>query len=206
MVCSLRWSCLFALLVCAGCQPALPPGELVGDFHVVGTLEENTCGSSGIDPIDPLIFDVEIRADRGDGIWRMDRQTVVRGGLDDEGRFTFTTRTQIDLPRPADPELGNGCTLEQREVIRGVLEMDDGIADAGLEAGVGDAGAQDRDAGDAGDAGRPLARGFEAENTIELVPTPGSQCAYALAIYGGPFLILPCQVKYTLDATARAPR
>jgi len=175
---------LAAVGVC-GCAPRYP-GEPVGTFHVVGALVENTCGASAVPAFDPLVFDVEVRADRGQGFWRRPMLPVVSGTYGRDGAFRFSTVSQAKVLDPIE-ELGlPGCVVTQTEVVSGQLRelsADGGTyADAGDASDLADAGMPDHDASldDDADAGE-IALGLSGDNTVALSPTPGSACAAATA-------------------------
>lgn len=202
------------LVALAACAPQYP-GEPVGSFHVVGALVENTCGPAAVPAFDPLVFDVEVRADRGQGFWRRPMLPVVSGTYGRDGAFRFSSATQTKILDPIE-ELGlPGCFVTQTEVVSGRVRPEDpdagALGDGGDDARMADAG-QTIDAGSDGgahadadaDAG-PGTMALEGDNTVELVPIAGSVCGPATSAEGGPFLALPCSIHYTLTGTARAP-
>lgn len=185
----MRW-CVLAIAL-LGCEQPGYPGQSIGSFHVVGALESNACGAA-VPALDRIEFDVELRAESGAGYWRRVDAPIVTGTYDDEeSAFEFRSTIQIPVIAPEPDLMVRGCTLEQREEVRGIVEW----------AVPPDAGAPDPDAGD-----QPQA--LEAESlaglsTIAFSPTPGSDCTATTAPAGGPFAALPCLVEYDLDGTPR---
>jgi hypothetical protein len=193
---------LSAVLLTSGCVPEYP-GEVVAAFHVIGALEENACGATAVPAIDPIVFDVEIRNDRGRGFWRQADAPVISGTFDDEdGEFAFRTTRQVPVIAP-EPETGvRGCAVEQREEVSGtvthVLVLADGaVADAspGPDAGTGEA--------PDGAAQPDTTAELTGESRVTFTPVPGSDCTAALAVAGGPFAALPCMIRYRLDGDER---
>ncbi len=179
---------------------------------MTGALVENTCGP-GFPVLDTLDFEVEVRGENAVGYWRLRRQPIVAGSFRaDDGAFEFRRNASV-VAWPADVEVA-GCTLEQREVIRGRVSGDAGDAgtaaddaganDAGVvaDAGPNDAGAlADAGAADGGTDEPPLV----GEHVIELVVTRGADCAPLLAAQGGEFDALPCRARYTLRGQPTSP-
>lgn len=185
------WLLLGGTLLSA-CTPHYP-GEPVGSFRVVGSLEDNLCGPQAVPATDPVVFSVEIRRDGAQAWWRRPDAPLVEGVVEPDGTFRFhgTGRRVVVAP---NPDAGvPGCALDQQEELTirltGEVGADAGVgADAAIEtlgdAAVGDAGA------------RP---GLEGRHTIHLTPSAGSNCTPALAAAGGPFLAIPCDVDYALS-------
>ena len=182
---------LLGLLACfGGCEPSWP-GTSVGTFRVVGSLVENTCGP-GFPVLDTVEFAVEVRDDHPVGYWRLPRQPLVTGSYDDGG-FEFRRFASV-VAWPADVDVV-GCTLEQREVIRGNVT----ISEEG-DAGTADAGVGDRtDAGNAaGDGGAAATPTLTGEHVIDIVVARDQDCAALLDASDGKFDALPCRARYTL--------
>ena len=178
---------LLALLTGA-CHQTFP-GEALGSFDVVGHLEHNECGQSAVPAVDPMHFAVEIRDDRGQVVWRRAGQPIVNG-MEQEGALVFHSLRPLPL-FGRDLDTGRaGCTLAQREVVRVRLA---------------EATAEDAGVADPSDAGGEAGLALEGENWMQLIPTEGSDCTPALAVVGGPFAALPCEVRYTLEGSAREP-
>lgn len=193
----------FVLPLGTACRaPTTPTTPTEGDpYLVTGTLTSNAC-APGLDPIDPLVFATEIRAEDGIAYWRIGGQPWIPGTLDRTGHFHFTVRTDVEIYPPmrgTDPDFDPGtagCTVSMIESIDGRIEeteLDGGVSDAQAEPDAGAVG----DA-DASDAGAAVARTFEATNRIELVPHSGSDCSRALLSAGGAFPSLPCAAEYSL--------
>jgi hypothetical protein len=207
------------LLACLA-TPA-PEGDLVGDYVVEGVLEANECGAA-VPANDTITLRVQIRRDGDLASWRTPAGGVVRGTHSD-GDYAFSVASTIPLFE-GDPEVGTaGCSLDQIERIEVgamVVSEDAGVVDAGeVDAGEVDAGEVDAgevDAGEVGDAGVPEAgqdadaavattTSFSGRSILRYRPSAGSSCAPALAIYGGPFDELPCEVRYRLQSSPSEP-
>ncbi len=200
---------LGALLVgtLAGCNPPVWPGEPVGTFHVVGTLEDNTCGTMAVPAQEEVVFSAEIRTDGSQAFWRRPQAAIIYGAVGADGTFTFRLETQASLTG-ADPDGGTAnCVLSRQEVLAvRVMPSDDGgvpAGDGGGPAGNGsDAGADDGGAAN-GDAGAALM--LEGTHDITFTPVAGSDCTLATAASGGPFLGLPCALHYQLAGLQGTP-
>ena len=204
---------VFIALTCAaGCEPAYP-GTALGTYDVVESLTENTCGS-GLPALSTVQLEVELRTDGVLGYWRLPRQAAITGSYrDSDGAFEFRTVRAV-VAWGADVDNGVlGCTIEQREVLRGTAvsttasdaSVDGSTSDAATDAALADAGALEGDAGNPTDAGATEAPELlVGEHTVEIVPTHGSDCGALLAASGGTFDALPCRARYALSGVAAA--
>jgi len=181
------------------CAQGGAPGTLVGKYAVRGVLTENTCGS-GLSPVNPLTFDVQLRHDDGVGYWTQGKNAANTGTLQADGSFRFTTsQTQVvsqgspqqnlqpsDFVRSPDSNFdlaqGAGCALTVTETITGTLRRWNHLEGAVVPAA------------ESGDD-------MSGSDTITVAPSSGSNCDATLAAYGGNFAALPCQVHYTLRGT-----
>lgn len=181
---------LVSLSGCAFVEDQEPPAS-VGTFAVQGTVEQNTCGFAAM----PMPSTYEVNAELsglpgGAATWRWESQgTTVNGSVTTTGVYRFTTTRQM-LMIPADPfyEI-RGCTLEERsEVSLTVTPMpmadDAGIAPIPMDA-------------DGGVGTRTLSGTY----TVDMYPTPGSDCSALLGANGGNFQAIPCQAKSKLTGT-----
>lgn len=182
-------------MVSLGCQPRELPGESVGIYRVVGTLEENSCGSTGLQAVDPLLFNVEIRDDDGIGVWAIGQKPFILGTIKSNGDFLFrledrfTVRPPQPEPDPEpnpesffDPETYREpaeCYLSQVEVIRGT------VASEGRASSL--------------DGGADAIVDLFGSDTIDVQPILNADCSDVLASVGGPFETLPCRTVYTLE-------
>lgn len=170
------------------CRPgaSAPSGDSLGTFTVQGALRESGC-APGLEPIDPIEFQVELSRTGGSLMWRMPGGRPVPGTIAADGDFHLRTMTQAEA-WPADPDMGiTGCTIAQVETIDGTLTMPPSPGDGGDAA-------QD----DALDGGAPMVASLEATNRIEIVPVAGSDCSPLLLVNGGSFPSLPCAAGYEL--------
>jgi len=185
--------CAVSTAVLAGCKPNEIPGESIGVYRVVGTLEENSCGPTGLPANNPLLFEVEIRDDEGIGVWALEEKPFILGTIKHNGEFLFRLEDRFSVrpeeiePEP-DPELFTDpeayrepqeCHLSQVEVIRGTVALDeksryrDGAVDGDVD--------------------------LIGSDSINIQPTSNSDCRDLLASVGGPFSTLPCKAFYTLE-------
>lgn len=212
-----------ALTVVSACEPSYP-GVPLGTYGVVETLDANTCGA-GLPVLATVTFDVELRASGAVGYWRMPASGPIAGSYREaDGAFEFrstiaTVAWAADLPNGIA-----GCTLEQRETIRGTVtpinvSVDGAVNDAAVSDGdaaheIADAGVADAssdtalDGGNRSDAGSSDAGSSEAlellvgEHSVDIVVVSGSDCAALLTAHGGSFDLMPCRVHYTISGTA----
>ncbi|MCA9531676.1 MAG: hypothetical protein KC543_16220 [Myxococcales bacterium] len=153
------------------CNPD-PPGEPAGTYAVQGTLVENTCGPGVAAVPDPLSFNAELRVDPdGPVYWRRAGRPIVTG-VAKGNAYQFQSRGSYPISGVEQ------CTLSENNDLTFTVE--------GAEAA-------DRDAG-AG-AGTTLS----GKLVTLFAASSGSDCRRLLAVNGGPWLALPCQVTYTLD-------
>lgn len=199
-----------SLIVAAGgCTLPEPPGELVGEYAVDGTLMLNSCGTEAVPAVDPLRFQVQLRDDEGVGLWLM-APPPRSGMLTTDGAFEFELERfypvdpdpnqrvspellttdpeayvdEVSLDRfdPAAANAGPGCTLRVVERIEGVLNRR--LVDV-----------QDMETAALGDPDADLV----ADNRIEVRAASGSNCSFVMQEAGGPFEELPCELRYTLE-------
>jgi hypothetical protein len=207
-----------ALVFVSACEPSYP-GVPLGTYGVVETLDANTCGA-GLPVLATVTFDVELRASGAVGYWRMPASGPIAGSYREaDGAFEFrstlaTVAWAADLPNGIA-----GCTLEQRETIRGTVtpinvSVDGAVSDATVSDGdaaheIADAGIADAssdtalDGGNGSDAGSSEALELlVGEHTVDIVVVSGSDCAALLTAQGGSFDLMPCRVHYTISGTA----
>jgi hypothetical protein len=194
------------LLALLGCEPADRPGDLVGRYDVTGALTRNDCGSSALPAEDPLLFEVEIRDNGGEGLWFLGSPNAISGTLELGGVFRFQhdqlvevvapgTRTVVDPQDPNDfldpePDIkvnAAGCQMRVVETVDGALHRDS-RGDAGVGEPIGDEVAAD----------------LIGTNQIEVAVVAGSDCSASMSSNGGPFLELPCVAEYALTGTLLA--
>jgi hypothetical protein len=213
--------------VLTACEPAYP-GEALGTYTLVATLERHGCGGAAVPVRDRLSYEVELRADRGVGYWRRPGEPLV-SGLCDGRSFSFGASVLVPVLAP-DPDTGYpGCTLEQRQTIAGtvvpVVAADGGgvpgadaapTGGAGTDGDAGPGGASDGGTNDGArsdgaatdggttDGGAPTL--VEATDEIVFAPAPGSDCTPLLAAAGGPWTALPCTIRYRIVGTAAQAR
>ena len=162
-----------------GCDPSLP-GEVVGAFHVVMRLEENSCGSRVVPFADGQKYAVELRREADVGFWRLPESPPVQGRWqDDSFAFEFSQPIELGL---ADAGT-SGCTVLREESLEGKVR---GLArrpDAGLK--------------DPAEATT-----LEGWHRVSFRADPSGRCRDE----HGPlreFERLPCAARYRLDGTPR---
>lgn len=184
-----------------GCEQEELPGDPVGTYMIVGSLEENTCGQAALPTRNPLHFEVQIRAFGEAGMWIVGDPPGFDGVLLNDGSFLFGSEsfnTVIEpgamLSGPEQPEdyingtAGKteiGCTISIVEQIDGRLNRT-ALTDAGTNNSLAETGLD------------AMLDDLAGENRIDMAPMPGSDCSPVLATQGGPFLALPCFARYTL--------
>jgi hypothetical protein len=178
-------------------------GELVGAYQVEGELTDNSCGKQALPAPAHLSFHVELRNDKGEGLWVRDAPPPFSGSLDDKGYFSFDTSNSYmvagnNVQEPADqiiqaapeqltdPELFD--RLDQQANKNCGLAVDQSVHGRVLRDVTGTTDGADTSSGD----------DLTADNDIEIRSTSGSDCSRVLAAQGGPFDQLPCKAHYAL--------
>lgn len=182
------------LAVASGCIEVEPPGEAVGTYDVTGTLLENSCGEQALPAVDPMVFQVELRADGEIGYWLV-APPARSGRLTEAGEFSFDLERSYLVEGAAPPEVGividpevaidperidreqmpGACMLFVHESIDGSILLD---------------AAADGDDSTASD--------LSGENEIAVRASAEPACAALLVDAGGPWHALPCRVRYDL--------
>lgn len=115
-------------LVLGGClefgkvDDAKAPGDLLGVYSVIGTLDDTTCGAGALAAEDPWSFEVKLSRYRRDLYWLNGREAIV-GSIDDGGRaFAFDTRVEIEVQAPLRGH--PGCVISRVDRARGELSAD----------------------------------------------------------------------------------
>lgn len=187
--------------VATACRPAAQPGERLGTFAITGTLQDNACGD-GFQPDLMLAFNAELRRTDSVAYWKMGEAPATSGTIDANGNFRFRSQSLIEAWPQNAAEGVVGCRFVQTETISGrvtalvLSETDAGDAGQPSDAFSHDAGRADSGARDAGPVGTME---LSATNTVDIAPSPGSDCTPALTFAGGPFAALPCRVSFVLD-------
>ena len=184
------------------CQMPEPPGELVGEYAITGTLLDNTCGDAALPVADVLSYRVQLRREGPTAYWLIGAPPANQGTITASGAIRFEREERFMVgaeAQPVDPVLAEldplalygydpfdptadpldaqaPCTLIVREAI-----------DAQVLSGVRFEGADDDNPALAG------------ENEIAMRATSDSQCQRVLATSGGPFEQLPCAATYELS-------
>lgn len=220
-------------LLLSGCN-VQPPGELVGEYAVRGSLLENTCGSAALPAADPLDFQVQIRDDGISALWLL-TPPARPGTLDDDGDFEFETESsfvvdpergaQAPDPFTTDPEafvdeasleqafdpaaagVRPRCVLTIVERMRGTLtrNVDGPIVDAADAVDDADSTHDVRATDDGTDDDGAASADLSGDNEIEIRATAGSDCTLVMQDAGGPFEALPCFAHYAIEGELIEP-
>jgi len=173
------------------------PGEVVGEFEVVGLMVEQSCGGA-IAAQDPLDLAFELRLEEnGRAFYRLPTGLSF-AGTESDGRYTFQVSQSWMVLEP-DPFRGfDGCSVTQRDVF--TFQIEEPAAGSGGRGGEGGSASRAGGGGSAG--GRtpddPTSVVLTGSQTTDITPLSGSDCRPAVAALGGPFLSLPCRVEYVL--------
>ena len=192
---------LVFIVVILGCSifESNPPGTSHGTFLIHGDLIENECGSSAVPALDPLVFSLELRSD-GELAYYKRTDAPLAYGVVRRGEWKFQSRELLPV-YGADPTIGRGaCSLQQHEkfVLREIVQVPP--SDAALtesDAAVNDAAL---DGIDANVSSKGQIESLEGETVITFSPSAGSDCSASRRERGGPFLTLPCTIRYALSA------
>ncbi len=196
----MRTVCALGLLVVLSACAKKVPGETLGTFAVSGELKKNTCGPGSVPAEDPLLFEAEIREDRGLRYWRSGESGYVSGNTHSDGSTEFVSGQEVPV-YPAmeviDEFTGEifvvpGCAIRQVETVK--ITLTPVLPDGGSEDGGADGG----EGTDVGDGGVDVDYALTGTDVILFSPTQGSDCRRALAANGGTFLEFPCKLNYTL--------
>jgi len=185
---------LVACLVPEEEEGELPPTQELGRWHFVGTLQENTCGSAAVPALDPIEFTADLSRTGDRAEYRRLEAPLTYGTVRADESWRFESGVQVQ-GYEADPLTGRpACNLLQIDelVIDDVpVPASQVVGDGGVDAGP-DAGPVEED-----EEPEPLV----GRSIITLGAAPGYDCSAAVAVYGGPFLALPCQIRYDLEVT-----
>ncbi len=170
---------LLVALASLGCvAPVDDDRTVVAALTVVGSVDENTCGSLAVSLPDPWTRAAELSRGAGDlYYWREVASGVVVQGALTNGEYRFRGSSEAQILN-ADPSLDYpGCRVRLDDELRFTLEGDE--SDAGADGGAG------------------LVLTGRQSTVVSVVA--GSNCAPALNSNGGNFLALPCEFAYDLE-------
>lgn len=126
-------ACAVSLLL-GGClefgkvDDAKAPGDLLGVYSVVGSLDDTTCGGGALKADDPWSFDVKLSRYQRDLYWLNGREAIV-GDIEKDGvSFSFDTRVEIEVQAPLRGL--PGCRISRADRARGELSADDTDVDS----------------------------------------------------------------------------
>jgi hypothetical protein len=99
------------------------PGEALGGYHVVGRLQQSTCGPGALGSTDVWEFDVRLSRDDRDLYWLNGREAILGQIAADGISFIFDTRVAIHL---GEARAGRaGCSLSRVDQASGTLSSAD---------------------------------------------------------------------------------
>ncbi|MBI5517889.1 MAG: hypothetical protein HY909_29225 [Deltaproteobacteria bacterium] len=181
----MRTACLGLLLV--ACTNVPGDSGSLGFFDVDGELTANSCGPLALRLPATVRFVAELRVGTGTLRWRPRGATEALGTYDPvTGAFRVAAQGELVL-REANVRLRlPGCSLQQVDVLEGVLDRPNGY-DGGADS----------------DAGGPTRLGFRATETLGYAITAGSDCTTLLGVGEGQFAQLPCTAAYRWRGAAQ---
>lgn len=166
------------------------PGEVVGQFEVVGLMVEQSCGA-GIPAPDPLTLEFELRIEENGRAFYRQPSGATFAGTGSNGEYTFQVSQSWLAVQPDQFRGYAGCSVTQRDIFTFVVEEPE--IDPSLDGGV------DLEETDGGDTiVDPTVVKLTGTQSTDVNPLTGSDCRPAVAAFGGPFLALPCRVEYVL--------
>lgn len=181
------------IMVAAACfgEEQEPPGELFGEYQVLGTLRVHECGESAVPLQLPYQPRLEMRRfDTGRAYLLDGNGDAIDGSVGRDGGFYFRSQSETQMIAP-DPDefFGHpGCALVTTVIFEGAADRSP-IAAEGEEL-EGAEGALDG-----------LLR-------TRIEPIAGSECSPLLAHMnqGGAFRTLPCEIILDLEGSSIARR
>ena len=196
----MRWMLLAPLLLLLGCFPPGNdelPGELIGQFEVVGLMVEQSCGAA-IPAPDPLDLAFELRVEENGRAFYRQLNGATLAGTASNGEYTFNVSQSWMVVEPDEFRGFAGCSVTQRDIFTFTIEEPE--VDPETDAGVGetDAGADEEEVDGGETAVDPTLVKLTGSQSTDIIPLTGSDCRPAVAALGGPFLALPCRVEYVL--------
>jgi hypothetical protein len=103
------------------------PGELLGDYAVVGRLETNDCGEGALGSTDRWDFDVRLSRQGSELFWGNGREVITGAIADDRRHFTFEATVAVAITEPKGQQ--PGCTVRRTDRADGELHgIDDDVA------------------------------------------------------------------------------
>ena len=175
----------FCLWFALGCTPPEGPAaaELheLGSYQFEGTLQSNGCGRGAVPALDPVEFGATLFAAEGYAAWQLNDGPRIYGTVRADQSWRFGSEQVLTVFEPDPTQNRNGCALIQTELVT-LNDMPMGSPDASLAA----------------------PETVVGESSIEFTPTTGSDCRPSISSFGGPFIALPCQLKYELRGSREA--
>lgn len=95
------------------------PGDWLGSYAVVGTLEESSCGEGALGSPDIWKFDVQLSSADFELFWMNGREAISGQLASDRRTFSFSTAISVALSE-ARPGLA-GCTVRRADRAKGLL-------------------------------------------------------------------------------------
>jgi hypothetical protein len=112
-------------LALAGClnfrkvDDAKAPGDMLGLYHVDGTLDDSSCGDGALGSSEHWTFDVKLTRFDNDIYWLNGRETIV-GDIETDGR-TFSILSEVEVTVSAPGRGKPGCTVMRHDDAEGQL-------------------------------------------------------------------------------------
>ena len=105
--------------IVGGGKDAKVPGEPLGTFHVIATLESSTCGPGALGSTDLWEFDVKLSREARDLYWLNGKEAIPGRIAADGISFAFDTRAAVEAIPAANGQAG--CTIVRSDTANGVL-------------------------------------------------------------------------------------
>lgn len=193
---SLALGLLAGSALAAGCFPedeSEPPGELFGEYQIMGTLRAHECGEAAVPLELPYQPRVQIRRfDTGRAYLLDANGEAIDGSVGKDGGFYFSSQSESEM-FPPDPDefFGHpGCALVTTVTFEGAADR----------APLFEEGEEIED----------LEGALDGLLRTRIAPIAGSDCSPLLAHanQGGAFRTLPCEIVLDLEGVGigrRAP-
>lgn len=180
---------LLTLLLLPACfgEDQEPPGELYGEYQIVGTLRVHECGEQAVPLLLPYTPQLTIRRFETGRAYLLDQNgEAIDGSVGKDGGFYFSSQSESEMIAP-DPDefFGHpGCALVTTVVFEGVAARSP-VFEEGEEL-------------------EQLEEALDGMMRTRIAPMAGSDCTPLLAHanQGGAFRTLPCEIILDLEGSA----
>jgi hypothetical protein len=113
---------LLPILACSGNKDPKIPGDELGTYQVVATLDSSTCGPGALGSTDVWQFDVKLSRD-GDYLYWLNGAEAISGAVAADG-VTFAFDTQVVVQAVAPGKGQPGCAIARIDSGSGTLAND----------------------------------------------------------------------------------